>query len=136
MSNSHRATAENEDQVRQLIENWAAAVRSGDMEKALAHHIDDIVMYDVPQPFQSVGIAAYRKTWDLFFANAKPGMFDIQELHVVADQNIAFCFATMKCGERMKTGEYRDLDFRLTVGLKKINDRWTIVHEHHSVPSE
>jgi ketosteroid isomerase-like protein len=29
-----------------------------------------------------------------------------------------------------------DLDFRLTVGLRKIDCQWTIVHEHHSVPSE
>jgi ketosteroid isomerase-like protein len=95
-----------------------------------------MVMNDVPPPFQSVGIDAYRKTWDLFFANTKPGVFDIQELNVVADQRVAFCYATMKCADKSGGGEYVDLGFRLTVGLRKIGDRWTIVHEHHSVPSE
>jgi ketosteroid isomerase-like protein len=28
------------------------------------------------------------------------------------------------------------LDFRLTVGLRKIDGQWTITHEHHSVPAE
>lgn len=27
------------------------------------------------------------------------------------------------------------LDLRLTVGLRKIDSEWTIMHEHHSVPT-
>jgi ketosteroid isomerase-like protein len=27
------------------------------------------------------------------------------------------------------------LYFRLTIGLRKIDGRWTITHEHHSVPA-
>ena len=126
----------NEVQIRELIENWAKAVRNKDMEGILAHHSKDIVMYDVPKPFQSIGIEAYRKTWDIFFKYTKPGVFDIQELHIVADENIAFCFATMKCADKSNSTEFVDLDFRLTVGLQKINDQWTIIHEHHSIPSE
>jgi uncharacterized protein (TIGR02246 family) len=128
--------SENENEIRQLIENWAAAVRAGDVEGILAYHAEDMVMYDVPAPFQSVGIEAYRKTWDIFFANTMPGMFDIRELRVIADQQVAFCYATMKCADKSNTGEYVDLDFRLTIGLRKINGRWTILHEHHSIPSE
>jgi len=130
------STNENKTQIRQLIETWAAAVRKGDITAILAHHADNIVMYDVPKPFQSVGLEAYRKTWDTFFAFTKPGVFDIQELHIVAGEEVAFCYATMKCADKSNTVEYVDLDFRLTVGLKKINDRWTILHEHHSIPSE
>jgi len=122
--------------IRQIIENWAAAVRNRDVEAILANHAKDIVMYDVPKPFQSIGINAYRKTWDTFFAYTKPGVFDIQELQVVADENVVFCFATMKCADKSGTTDYIDLDFRLTTGLKKINGQWTIVHEHHSIPSE
>ena len=136
MSNDLTGTKENESQIRLLIEDWAAAVRAGDIEAILTHHADDIVMYDVPKPFQSVGLEAYRKTWDTFFAFTRPGVFDIQELHIFSDKNVAFCFATMKCADKSNSVEYVELDFRLTVGLKRINDRWTIVHEHHSVPSE
>jgi ketosteroid isomerase-like protein len=55
-----------ESQIRMLIENWAAAVRSQDMDAILAHHSADVVMYDVTPPFESVGIEAYRKTWVFF----------------------------------------------------------------------
>jgi ketosteroid isomerase-like protein len=125
-----------EDQIRRLIENWAAAVRKGDIDAILAHHAHDIVMYDVPPPFQSVGIDAYRKTWDTYFAYTRPGVFDIRELQVVAGEDVSFCFASMVCEDKSKTADYVALDFRLTVGLKKIDGQWMIVHEHHSVPSE
>ena len=127
---------ENDIQIRELIENWADAVRTRDMQTILSHHSEDIVMFDVPKPFQSVGIDAYRETWGTFFADTKPGVFDFQELHIVAGENVAFCFATMKCAVKSKSEEFTELDFRLTVGLQKINDQWTIVHEHHSIPSE
>lgn len=129
-------TEENEIQIRQLVEDWAKAVRKKDIDKISAHHSDDIVMYDVPKPFQSIGIDAYRKTWELFFAFTKPGVFDIQTLNIVADENVAFCFATMKCCDKSDTPDFVDLPFRLTIGLKKINNQWTIIHEHHSIPSE
>jgi ketosteroid isomerase-like protein len=128
--------SDNESQIRQLVEDWASAVRNKDIEKILAHHSEDIVMYDVPEPFQSVGIGAYRKTWDLFFAFTKTGIFDIQELHIIADEYVAFCFAAMKCADKSNTEDFVDLDFRLTIGLKKINNQWMIVHEHHSIPGK
>jgi ketosteroid isomerase-like protein len=126
----------NESQIRLLIENWAAAVRNGDMNAILAHHAADVVMYDVPPPFQSVGIEAYRKTWDIFFKYTKPDVFDILELNIVADEQVAFCYATMKCADCSGSKEYVELPFRLTIGLKKIAGQWVIIHEHHSIPSE
>ncbi|HEV2478902.1 MAG TPA: hypothetical protein VGS79_04535 [Puia sp.] len=40
----------NEQQIKALIENWAAAVRSQDIDAILAHHSDDLVMFDVRIP--------------------------------------------------------------------------------------
>ena len=136
MENALKPNKENETHIRQLVENWASAVRNKDMEAITAHHSDDIVMFDVPKPFQSVGIDAYRKTWDTFFAYTKLGIFDFHELHIVAGETVAFCFATMKCADKSNSADFVELDFRVTIGLKKINNQWTIMHEHHSVPSE
>jgi uncharacterized protein (TIGR02246 family) len=136
MSSNQVSIHEEEVQIRQLVEDWAAAVRRVDIEAILAHHADDMIMFDVPPPFQSVGIEAYRETWDLFFTYTRPGVFDIQEMQVFADQHVAFCIASMKCADKSNTADYVELDFRLTMGLQKVNGAWTIVHEHHSVPSE
>jgi len=126
----------NESQIRLLIENWAAAVRNRDLDTILAHHSADIVMYDVPPPFESIGIEAYRNTWDIFFKYTKPGVFDIQELNIIADEHLAFCYATMKCSDKSDSGEYVELPFRLTIGLKKTGNQWEIMHEHHSIPAK
>jgi hypothetical protein len=56
-----------ESQIRAVIEAWADAVRRHDLSAILAHHDEDIVMFDVPPPLQSRGIDEYKKTWDLFF---------------------------------------------------------------------
>lgn len=53
--------------VREVIESWTAAVRRRDIEGILKNHAPDIVMFDVPPPFQSRGIEAYRQTWNTFF---------------------------------------------------------------------
>ena len=135
MTTDLASNKENETLIWELLENWAKGVRNKDIDTILAHHSEDIVMYDVPEPFQSVGIDAYRKTWDTFFSFTKPGVFDIQELYIVAGEDVAFCFAKMKCEDKSKSVEFEPLDFRLTVGLKKLNNQWTIIHEHHSVPA-
>jgi hypothetical protein len=35
----------------------------------------------------------------------------------------------------IRNREHKALDFRLTVGLRKIDRQWTITHERHSVPA-
>jgi ketosteroid isomerase-like protein len=92
-------------------------------------------MFDVPAPFQSKGLEEYRKTWDLFFKWASnPAVFDIMEMNITAGDDVAFATAVMQCAGTEVEGA--KLDFRLTLGLKKIAGQWTIVHEHHSVPAE
>ena len=54
-----------ETQIKAVIEAWADAVRRHDFSGILAHHEEDIVMFDVPPPLQSRGMEEYKKTWDL-----------------------------------------------------------------------
>jgi uncharacterized protein (TIGR02246 family) len=122
--------------IRTLIESWTAAVRRKDIEAILRNHSSDIIMFDVPPPFQSHGIDAYRKTWDTFFSwSSDPIPFDITEMNITAGADVAFAVATMHCAEPGPSGEQIGLDFRLTIGLRKIDGQWTITHEHHSIPA-
>jgi uncharacterized protein (TIGR02246 family) len=128
---------DDEKTIRTIIENWAKAVREKDMNGILANHADDIVMYDVPPPFKSEGLEAYRKTWETFFNWEKDsGVFDIEDLKIVAGEDVAFCYASMKCKGYTGTGEEEPLQFRLTTGLIKRDGAWLVQHEHHSIPSK
>ena len=127
---------EEEAAVRATIEAWAAAVRRRDFAGILRNHASDIVMFDVPPPFESRGTEAYRKTWDLFLSwSDDPVRFDIADMSVTAGSDVAFAFAAMRCTTPGAGGKPEALDFRLTVGLRKIDGQWTIIHEHHSVPA-
>jgi uncharacterized protein (TIGR02246 family) len=122
--------------IRELIERWASAVRAKDLKGILANHSPDILMFDVPPPLESKGIEAYVKTWDLFFAwSDDPVIFRIERMDITAGNDVAFAAALMRCGGTEKSGERIELEFRLTVGLRKIGGQWTVLHEHHSIPA-
>jgi len=128
-----------ENEIKKLIEEWAAAVRRHDLPAILAHHDPNIVMFDVPPPFQSKGIKEYEQTWHLLFQYHKRGVaFDIEEISVTAGEDVAFAVVVMRCGPN-SSNDPADKDgfqFRLTVGLCKVGGQWRITHEHHSVPTK
>lgn len=117
-------------EVKALIRRWERAIQVGDLEGILADHDDDILMFDVPEPLQSLGLAAYRKTWDLFYRYGAPSpdLFVIEDLRVTAGERVAFASGLLRIG-----GSTAPV-CRLTLGLEKRKDRWRITHEHHSAP--
>jgi uncharacterized protein (TIGR02246 family) len=122
--------------ISELVENWARAVRAKDLDGILANHSTDMLMFDVPPPVQSRGIEAYRKTWDLFFSwSDDPVVFDIKDIDITAGTDVAFVAALMRCAGMEKNGERIELEFRLTIGLRKIDGQWMVLHEHHSIPA-
>lgn len=126
-------------EIKALIEAWAAAVRRHDLPAILAHHAQNIVMFDVPPPLQSRGMDEYKRTWDLFFKYHKPSQaFDIEELEITAGEDVAFAVVIVRCGSATFSGppEEGGFLFRLTIGLRKIDSDWRITHEHHSVPAD
>ena len=130
MSHDHETT------IRTLIEAWADAVHAGDIDTVLADHAEDIVMFDVPPPQDGVrGLDAYRATWPPFFEwQAKGACFDIVSLDVTAGADVAFAHALLRCGTQEELTANPANRLRLTLGLRKEGNRWTVAHEHHSFP--
>jgi uncharacterized protein (TIGR02246 family) len=125
-----------QQEIRQLIADWSAAVRRKDYAGILKNHSRDILMFDVPPPFQSQGIDAYRRTWEKFFGwMSEPAPFEFSELRITAGHDVAFVTARGKCFAPDEHGDPVELAFRLTVGLRKTADQWVVEHEHHSVPA-
>src|SRR2546425_8626686 len=57
------------------------------------------------------------------------GVFDISELNITAGDDVAFGTALMRCGGTEANGDKVELDFRLPICFRKIDGRWTIMHE-------
>jgi ketosteroid isomerase-like protein len=119
-----------EDQVRTVIRLWEVAIQAGDMKGILANHTKDILMFDVPEPLQSKGMAEYQRTWKLFFRYGSPStdVFVIEGLQITTGDDVAFATGLLRIGGS------KEPVCRLTLGLKKVRGKWFIAHEHHSAP--
>jgi uncharacterized protein (TIGR02246 family) len=126
--------SDDEQQIRKLVQQWALAVHRGELEGVIADHAEDIVMFDVPPPYDGVrGIAAYRRSWPGFFAwQAEGACFEIVSLEVTAGEDVAYAFALLRCDTPQGLAENPESRLRLTLGLRKEHGRWVIAHEHHS----
>ncbi len=133
----HNSLSKDETEILALIERWAQAVRNEDRATIREDHDADMLMFDVPPPFLSRGLDAYMATWETFFSTAaKPVAFDFHDIEITAGEGVAFATAIGDCVYFDPKGHRQPLQFRLTMGLRKIAGQWRVLHEHHSVPAE
>jgi uncharacterized protein (TIGR02246 family) len=131
-----RTPMNDDEAIRDVFTGWVEAIRSRNLDGVLANHDADIVMFDVPPPYDGVrGIDDYRECWAPFFDFIAQGAeFTPVEVHVVAGTGVAFLYALLRCGTAAQFDENPDNRLRVTLGLRKIDERWLIAHEHHSFP--
>ena len=131
------SSSRDETDIQTLIENWARAVREENRAGIRVDHDSEMLMFDVPPPFLSRGLDAYMATWETFLSwSEKPVAFDFHDVKITAGEDVAFATATGRCAGGDPNGEREELEFRLTMCLRKIDGRWRVVHEHHSLPAE
>ncbi|MET0455807.1 MAG: nuclear transport factor 2 family protein [Mycobacterium sp.] len=125
-----------DDDIRAVVTRWVDAIVGTDLDGVVAHHSDDIVMFDVPPPYDGIrGIEDYRGSWPPFFDFIRSGAtFELLELNVEAGEDVAFAYGLLRCGGEKEFAKNPDNRLRLTMGLRKVDGEWTIAHEHHSFP--
>ena len=133
---SQPQSSNDEAEIRALIERWAKAVREENRAAIRADHDAAILMFDVPPPLVSRGLDEYMATWETFFSGVeKPVTFTFRDIRITCGQEVAFATALGRCVNITPHGQREPLEFRLTMGLRKINGHWRIFHEHHSLPA-
>ena len=133
----HKSLSKGQIEILELIERWAEAVRKEDRAAIAADHDPGMLMFDVPPPFLSRGLDAYMATWEQFFSSVeKPVTFHFHDIEITAGADVAFATAIGNCVNIDAKGNREPLQFRLTMGLRKIAGRWRVMHEHHSLPAE
>jgi ketosteroid isomerase-like protein len=124
-----------EQKIREVIENWAAATRFDKKADVLKHHASDVLVFDVLPPLKYEGADAYRETWDQWQPEFEiPSLFNIHDLNIVVDNNLAFCHCLIECGGRLPNGSEVKEWVRATFCLAKHEDKWLIKHQHISMP--
>jgi uncharacterized protein (TIGR02246 family) len=131
------AASGDEVEIRALIDRWARAVREENKAGIRAEHASEMLMFDVPPPLLSRGLDAYMASWDKFWSwSEKPVAFDFHDVEITAGKDVAFATAIGRCAGLDPNGKREELEFRLTMGLRKMDGGWRVVHEHHSLPAE
>ncbi|KGM31087.1 YybH family protein [Inquilinus limosus] len=132
MTSQHDSEAE----IRALIEQRAAALRRKDAKGFVACQAADYGLYSLysmgsPLAADQAGV----EDVDAWFATWRgPIGYEVHTLGIATHGNIAFCHGFARMSGTKTDGETVDLWFRLTLGLRRAADGWTIVHEHESVP--
>lgn len=133
-TNSSLGSAD-EDQIRKLLKQWALATRKGLLDEILANHAKDVLIYDVLPPMKYESAAAYRLSWGDWHPDTQgEGKFELQDLAIVAGNDVAFAHCFIQCGGTLQNGEtFEDL-VRATFCLQKTGGAWQITHQHGSKP--
>ena len=127
------ATAEAE--IRELLDDWIAAVRAQDVDRIVSHYAPDILAFDAVSQLRFKGVDAYKEHWRKCLAlSPGPMIFEIHDVSVVAGDDVAFCHCLNRCGATLNNGGEKTSWMRGTIGYRKTEGRWLVVHEHWSAP--
>jgi PhnB protein len=122
-------------QIRQLIDRWADALRSKDVDGVMSLYAPDIMAFDLAPPLQYRGAGTYRKNWEEWFPTFRgPIGYEIRDLNIAASEDLAYCHSFNRITGTRTDDEKTDVWVRATVCCRKLDGQWKIVHEHQSVP--
>jgi uncharacterized protein (TIGR02246 family) len=124
-----------EQQIRAIIDERVAAVRAKRLEPLAARQCDEIVTFDVLPPLNARGKdAVAEKTQAWFDAYASDIGYDVQQLEIHASEDVAFCSFVYRVSGTLASGDPVNMWVRATLGLRRFDGDWRIVHDHESVP--
>lgn len=123
------------EELRQLVLERVAAVRAKDPEPLAARQATDVVVFDLLPPLHSRGSGAVEEKTRAWFA-AYDGEIDyeVRDLLVTAEGNVGFCSFVYHVSGTLVGGPAVDMWVRATLGCRRVDGRWLIVHDHESVP--
>jgi len=117
--------ASDEAQIRQLIEQWAQALYTKDLNTLMSYYAPDILTFDILPPLQYQGVDAYRKNFEAWFAAVQgPIEYETRDLRITTGDDVAFCHSLNCVRSTRTTGEQSETWVRVTVGFRKMEGTW------------
>jgi uncharacterized protein (TIGR02246 family) len=130
---SDRASAE--ARIRALLDEQAGAIRAKDVDGSVASYASDVLLFDVVNPLQSTGLKALRTRLAQWFASFEgPIGYELRDLGITAGDDVGFSHGLNRVSATTTDGRKLDMWWRATLGWRRIERRWLIVHAHASVP--
>jgi len=129
------ATKTDEQQIRDLAEQGAAAMRAGDAATMIAAYTPDAVTFTLAPPLVQDAATTQDQAALQAWLDGHGGSvgLDIGELTVVVEGDLAFSYGL----QRMYSGagpEEFELWHRATTCYRRVDGEWQVVHAHTSTP--
>jgi ketosteroid isomerase-like protein len=129
------AMASIQSEVKALLDSRSEAVWIKDIDRLMAFYSPDIVYFDVVPGLQYIGSAALRPRFLDWFNNFEGSIGqEIGDLNISADGDIAVAYMLIRASGTLKNGPEVGYWVRVTTCCRRSNDRWSIAHEHVSLP--
>src|SRR6476661_8523538 len=120
--------------IRTLLEAIASAVRARDVEAFLKLCAPDVVIFDLVPPLAHRGADAARESWKTAVgAFSGPAEYESLQLEIAVSGDVAFACSLNRFGGTTN-GKRTVSVLRTTLGLRRIDGRWKVAHEHVSAP--
>jgi len=126
---------DSESALRAVVDERVAAVAAKDPTPLAARQHPDIVAFNVLPPLHTRGNAAVEEATRAWFdAYASEIGYEVRDLQVTSDGDVGFCSFLYHVTGTLKAGGEVDMWVRATLGCRRIDGRWLIVHDHESIP--
>jgi ketosteroid isomerase-like protein len=124
-------------QIRELFTEHVRAMHDRDSKGVLGRFAPEIVRFDLAPPLRRTDADAHDvdrlENWFAGFDG--PIGLEIRDLEVTAGADVAFATSLNKLSATpLGSPVGFDLWYRATTGLRKVDGRWLITHEHYSTP--
>lgn len=123
-------------EIRDVIEAKAAALGTGDVKLLKSYYAPQTLEFTLAPPLGArtdSSDAAPVERWLAGFE--RPPRREVTQLEITTDGDVAFATSIDSMTMAINgEAQERILWFRVTLGLRRIDGRWLVTHEHESVP--
>jgi PhnB protein len=124
------------DEIRAVLDDRIAALRAKDAKRFLSSFADRFVTFELAPPLQNteadVPDAQGLEAWFASFTG--PVAYEMRDLRIASGGGVAFCHCLYRISGTRTDGSRTDMWTRQTLGLRKSDGMWKVIHAHASVP--
>jgi ketosteroid isomerase-like protein len=123
-------------EIKEVIEGRAAALSAGDITAMMVYYAPEVMEFSLAPPLRAVVDGADPAPTERWIATFEaPPQRSVTRLSIDAGGDIAFATSidSMTATPQGQASPFT-MWFRVTVGLRRIDGKWLITHEHESVP--
>lgn len=123
-------------EIREVVLARAELLQAGDVKAMLAHSAPRVVQFSLAPPLvEQVDTTDTTPVEQWLATFEAPPRREVTQLEITTDGDVAFATSidSMTATPRGSTEPFT-LWYRVTLGLRRIDGRWLVTHEHESVP--